>query len=182
MPDGPTNLSLFIFQTGEIVYCLPRHLYITSKYLKVPLHGSPKTAFDATMKQVWLPLQRCWTTARDFSDLQDWVLIGPSGQIESVRRPYNAERIDIVWPFSHFRCISLFSQTRRLIPESAMKQNNRAQNVSITFSGLVYNLKVVENAYFLVLCYMSKTIALGLRLIIYIYIYWGQLRNTVHTL
>ena len=55
-----------------------------SKYLKVPLHGSPNTPLLALPSHVRCPLQFDRTTARESSAAQELVLIGPSGQIDDV--------------------------------------------------------------------------------------------------
>ena len=91
------------------------HLYLASRYLKVPTHGSPNTSFSASTWQDALPLHLFRTTRRDWPDLQPlvWPAFDPGHILASgFVRPYNADVILIFLPFGHDSLSVSCSHTR----------------------------------------------------------------------
>lgn len=86
---------------------LPSHVYVTSRYLVVPRHGSPNTEFTADRTHVSLPSHASLTLVKDDLASQFKLCIGFDGHTEYFLRPYMAVRTVIVCPASHFKdCIS----------------------------------------------------------------------------
>ena len=75
------------------------HLYLNSRYLEVPLHGSPNTELLADTLQLDLWSHFCCTISRELLEVQYMFFILLSMHVCLFSLPYLASRTLIVLPF-----------------------------------------------------------------------------------
>ena len=95
---------------------LPLQIYLTARYLCVPLHGSPYNQFDDVTLQEFTPSHFFLMIGRGLSDEQDVVLILGCLQVVMSVRPYVAPSILMVFLPGHFNIADLPSHTFFAMP------------------------------------------------------------------
>lgn len=105
------------------------HWYLTLKYFRTPLQGSPNILFSAGMEHFWFPLHNLVASDVDFGDAQsfDWIIFvnfANCGNLHVLRSPlslpYFTERILISFEAGQEIC-NVWGEQIKSVDESAIK-------------------------------------------------------------